>query len=311
VQSSSAIRSSSIIAKNSKTYFVGSTSLLTQKDKNLVKPPQIGQALGCIVLKWELLSRNLMTSLMKKYIGNSASHRYNALMNSDASHNTAGLTSSNPIGQRLKLEMKKRGLTSAELAKMADVKTSFLYDIMSGKSSNPSTVKLARVADSLDISLTYLVGNQDTPSKQKSSSPPSDDDCVAVPRITVDITADGSRVTSQEYETEVYFFRRSWITERLGISVTDLRLMYVRGDNMEPTLCHNDIVLIDTTKKTPSPPGIFVCFDGLGLTARRLEYVIGDQSIRLLSDNPQYSTFERPAADTLIIGRVVWFAREI
>jgi hypothetical protein len=39
----------------------------------------------------------------------------------------------NPIGHRLKLEMQKQGVTSAQLAKRADVKTSFIYDVLSGK----------------------------------------------------------------------------------------------------------------------------------------------------------------------------------
>jgi phage repressor protein C with HTH and peptisase S24 domain len=217
----------------------------------------------------------------------------------------------NLIGQRLKKEMKQQGLTSAELAKRADVKTSFLYDIISGKSSNPSTIKLARVAESLDISLAYLVGNQENP--QAPGKPPSGDstDYVTVPRITVDITADGNRVTSQEHEAEYYFFRRSWIQDRLGVSPSELRMLYIRGDSMEPTLFHQDIALVDTSKKTPSPPGIFVLYDGLGLSAKRLEFVGGDKLIRLISDNPQYSSYERSIEETVIIGRVVWFAREI
>jgi phage repressor protein C with HTH and peptisase S24 domain len=118
-------------------------------------------------------------------------------------------------------------------------------------------------------------------------------------------------VTTREHEAEAYYFRQSWIRDHLDARPDDLRLMYVRGDNMEPTLYHNDMVLIDTSRKNPSPPGIFVCFDGLGLTARRLELMPGEDRLRLISDNPQYSMFERDIADTVIIGRVVWFAREI
>ena len=65
------------------------------------------------------------------------------------------------IGQRLKLEMKKRNISSAQLAKRADVKISFIYDVISGKSANPSTVKLARVAEGLGVSLAELVGSGD------------------------------------------------------------------------------------------------------------------------------------------------------
>jgi phage repressor protein C with HTH and peptisase S24 domain len=284
--------------------------LLTQKDKNLVKLSQLLQPKGCSVLKWDKVYDRRKAPSTKKSLAKTAYGYYTAPM-SNPLPPALESASGNLIGQRLKLEMKKQGITSAELAKKADVKTSFLYDIISGKSSNPSTIKLARVAESLDISLAYLVGNKDVSQQPRQSTRDADSNYVTVPRITVDITADGSRVTSQEHEAEAYFFRKSWINDHLGVSASDLRMMYVRGDNMEPTLQHNDIVLVDTTKKTPSPPGIFVCFDGLGLTARRLEFVVGEKRIRLMSDNPQYSTFEREADETVIIGRVVWFAREI
>lgn len=221
----------------------------------------------------------------------------------------------NPIGQRLRLEMKTQGMSSADLAKRADVKTSFLYDIISGKSANPSTVKLARVADILGVSLSYLVGG--APRANASITPatgtPPAQDYAIIPRIAVDISPNGNVIISQQHEEERYYFRQAWIREHLGVAPSDLGLLYVRGDSMEPSLLHNDIVMVDTTKKTPTPPGIFVLFDGFGLAVKRLEYVGNADlnALRIISDNPQYSTYERSLEETFIIGRVVWFAREI
>lgn len=213
----------------------------------------------------------------------------------------------NPIGIRLKIEMKKRGLTSTELARRADVLTSFLYDIISGKSSNPSTVKLARVADALGISLNQLVSGTDTIGKTLTPG------CISIPRITVNTSAQSAGLVTHEEEGESYYFRESWIKKHLSARVEDMRLLYISGDSMEPTLQHQDIVLVDTGKKSPTPPGIFVLFDGMGLVAKRLEYVSDPQSprIRIVSDNPHYSTYERSLEETSIIGRVVWFAREM
>lgn len=217
----------------------------------------------------------------------------------------------NPIGQRLKHEMKKRGITSAELAKRADVKTSFIYDVLSGKSTNPSTVKLARVADGLGISLTQLV-------EQATGHAPAlaalrNDDYVAVPRLLAEVSGTGQPLLSLAQEGQPYCFRHAWIKEHLGIAPGVLRMLTVRGDSMEPNLCHNDVVLVDISKKTPSPPGIFIIFDGAGLTAKRLEYVPDARPVRVrvLSDNPQYSSYEQLLEDASIIGRVVWVAREI
>ncbi len=139
-----------------------------------------------------------------------------------------------------------------------------------------------------------------------------DNDYVIIPRFIVDASAGGGTIVSLEQEGESYYFRKVWIKEHLNASPDDMRMLYVRGDSMEPTLCHNDIILADTTRKSPSPPGIFVLFDGFGLVAKRLEYTSHKPPrIRIISDNPQYSVYERSVDETLIIGRVAWFAREM
>src|SRR5690349_12741265 len=111
------------------------------------------------------------------------------------------------IGQRLRLEMKKQGISSAELARRAELKTSFLYDVISGKSANPSTVKLARVADALGISLAYLAGSiataEDTfvPVAVNESQ-----DYVTVQRLMVDVSAGTGTLVSRHHKEERYYF---------------------------------------------------------------------------------------------------------
>ncbi len=223
------------------------------------------------------------------------------------------MSTSTIIGSRLKESLRNRGLSATELARLADVRTSFIYDVISGKSLNPSTVTLAKVADVLGISLQYLAG------AEQEEAPPADANAmpgpeyVMLPRLTVEASAGGGAIIATETEEEHYYFRRSWIRNRLMAAPADLRLIFVRGDSMEPTLHDNDIILIDTRRIIPSPPGIFVLFDGFGLVAKRLEYVTNSEppAVRIISDNPQYGTYERPVAETRIIGRVVWFAHEL
>lgn len=213
------------------------------------------------------------------------------------------------------MEMKKRGVTSADLAKRADVKMSFLYDVISGKSANPSTIKLARVADVLGVNLNYLAGHKNNPagSYSQHARRSDTDEYVSIPRVSIDESHLPGSIISKDYEAESYHFRKSWIKDHLQAAESDLRMLYVRGDSMEPTLCNDDLILIDTGKKQPTPPGIFLLFDGFGLVAKRLEMIDAPlhKRIRIISDNPQYQSYERGMEETLIIGRVVWFAREI
>jgi len=216
----------------------------------------------------------------------------------------------NSIGSRLKYEMRKQGLTSTELARRSEVKTSFIYDVISGKSANPSTVKLARVADSLGISLAYLAGYESSATAGLSGIKNQPTDYISVPSLS----AEGTKLSSSlRIEGETYQFRKSWISKQLSARPEDVRLTVMRGDSMEPTLHHNDMVLVDTSKTMPSPPGIFILYDGFGLVAKRLE-LMGDHqpsSVRVISDNTKYSTYECALDDIRIVGRVIWFSREI
>lgn len=211
--------------------------------------------------------------------------------------------------QNLRREMRERDMNVIDLARAAGLKPSFIYDILNGKSTNPSPTRLAGIAEVLEISLSQLLGVEASSGR---SRPPSDE-YVKISSILVAASAGGGAIALEEREGEPYYFRRSWIRDRLNANPTELRMIFVQGDSMEPTLCNGDMILVDITKKNPSPPGIFVLFDGFGLVAKRIEFLSNSTppSLRILSDNPQYLPYDRAVSETNIIGRVVWFAREI
>ena len=74
----------------------------------------------------------------------------------------------------------------------------------------------------------------------------------------------------------------------------DLRMITVDGDSMEPLLSSGDRIMIDVSRNLPSPPGIFVIWDGLGLVAKRIEHVPHSDPLRVVlkSLNPQYDSYE-------------------
>jgi phage repressor protein C with HTH and peptisase S24 domain len=216
---------------------------------------------------------------------------------------------SGSLKKRLRQLIEEQSIAASELAKKSDLPPSFIYDILNGKSVNPSTARLAKIASVLGVSVTYLAGIEEHTPRLK----PVNDDYVSVSSILVVASAGGGKAAIEEKQGEPYYFRRSWVRDRLHAKPEDLRMIFIEGDSMEPTLCSNDMILVDITKKNPSPPGIFVLFDGLGLVTKRLEFLPNSRppSLRILSDNPQYHPYERSLNEIQIVGRVVWFAREI
>lgn len=89
----------------------------------------------------------------------------------------------------------------------------------------------------------------------------------------------GHAIEDEVEECEPCHFLLSWIREELKTWPDNLRIMHVKGDSMEPTLMDGDVVLVNTSRCHPSPPGIFVLFDGVGVMAKRVERIPNGQQL--------------------------------
>ena len=73
------------------------------------------------------------------------------------------------------------------------------------------------------------------------------------------------------------------------------------------------IAAINCSQTRPSPPGIFILDDGVGLVAKRIEIIPSTtpQMLRISLGNSAYSSYQRRIDEVHIIGRVVRFARRL
>lgn len=86
-----------------------------------------------------------------------------------------------------------------------------------------------------------------------------------------------------------------------------VRILTVVGDSMPETFRPFEKVMVDTTDLMPTPPGVFVVWDGLGLVVKRVEHVAFSDppTVRITSDNPKYQPYERTLDEAHIQGRVL------
>ncbi|HUC70415.1 MAG TPA: S24 family peptidase [Stellaceae bacterium] len=86
-----------------------------------------------------------------------------------------------------------------------------------------------------------------------------------------------------------------------------IRIMTVVGDSMETTFRPYERIMVDVSDRQPSPPGIFVLFDGVGHVVKRVELVVGSNPprVRISADNPRYSVYESALDEAGIEGRVL------
>jgi transcriptional regulator with XRE-family HTH domain len=68
----------------------------------------------------------------------------------------------NKIGSRIKAARKEKKLTLKEVSNLANISISFLSDIENGR-SNPSLDRTRDIAKALDVSVSFLLGEQNNP----------------------------------------------------------------------------------------------------------------------------------------------------
>ena len=203
-------------------------------------------------------------------------------------------------------------LPLTRLAAEAKVNRSFVYDMLYGRSQHPSKDKLERVAKRLKVGVDWLATGRgfidgDEPGREADAA------YVTIRSVKVAPAMGGGRVVEEVEEGEPLQFLARWVRDTLKVQPEGLRIMRVEGNSMEPTLIDRDTVLVDLTKKTPSPPGIFVLNDGMGLVAKRVEIVPRSDPLRLriVSDNARYATYDVTVDEANIVGRIRWFCREL
>ncbi|WP_420403326.1 S24 family peptidase [Nisaea sp.] len=136
---------------------------------------------------------------------------------------------------------------------------------------------------------------------------------IAVPEVRIAASAGGGAHLEQEPGGTDWYFDSGWLRYELRAAPRDLRIISIDGDSMEPVLHSGDKVMLDLSRTAPSPPGIFVLHDGIGLVAKQLELIPNSEPPRLLirSESSRYQNYERTLEEVNIVGRVIWFARRL
>ena len=139
------------------------------------------------------------------------------------------------------------------------------------------------------------------------------DEIFPVPELMVESSAGAGALIEREEPHRHWYFARDILRYEIGVEPSAARIIRVKGDSMTGDLEDRDLVMIDTSDRNPSPPGIFALWDGFGDVIKRVEHIPNSDPPRLVisSAHEGYRTYEMTADEIRIIGRVVWFARRL
>ena len=216
-------------------------------------------------------------------------------------------------------------------AKKAGVTVSSINRWIKGE-SDPSRTNLIRMAEAAGVNVAWLAtgdgpklkGEADsqkyTALKETSAAydtfdrPVDIDEFVFVPRYNVKAAAGHGYANQDQKPTLTMAFRRYWIDNYLGAHPKDLSVIGVKGDSMEGVLNDGDNILINHAQKRPGN-GLYVLRIGDDLIVKRIQSMPGSKLL-VTSANEAYEPFEIDLKkgfeeDLTIIGKVVWFGRQI
>lgn len=139
------------------------------------------------------------------------------------------------------------------------------------------------------------------------------DGMVDIPILDLEVSAGFGAIASRENAYTRFGFDERWLRRLTSAKPSNLSIIRVAGDSMEPTLSAGDEVLVDTSDHALRlRDGIYVLRAEDSLMVKRVAITPGSRLITISSDNPAYPTWsDRDPAEIHVVGRVIWFGRTV
>lgn len=216
-----------------------------------------------------------------------------------------------PFAEAITRALHAAEMDQSALARLVGVSSQAVNQWCRGE-TQPRGKRLEKIAQVLGVPVASLLGHDSEPPRPGNNSEviSSKDGIADLIIKEVDIAAGAGNPTYADPYNEVT--AEKWVIPRKFLSsfvkdTENLRIISVSGESMSPEYKHGDKVLVDISHKTPSPPGVYVVWDGYGVVIKRLEALAGKNppSIRLSSANTLYADYECSAEDLIVFGKVV------
>jgi transcriptional regulator with XRE-family HTH domain len=105
--------------------------------------------------------------------------------------------------------------------------------------------------------------------------------------------------------SEGWAFPVSFLSKQLQTSGKQLVIIEAEGDSMAPTIMPGEKVIVDTSRKAPSPDGLYAIRDAFeNVIIRRLQLLRAAKPsrIKVISDNPKHATEEIALSELELVG---------
>lgn len=212
-------------------------------------------------------------------------------------------------GDRLKEERLRIGLSQVDFVTAIGSSKTTVFSWEKGETF-PNSIHLEKMHH-LGMDIQYIVTGE-----RKSfliGSINSTDEFLQIPVYPAEVCAGNGIDAFDQDPLYHHAFRKDWIKLR-GFTPSELAIIKIKGDSMEPVLQNGEYVLLNRGSKQPKTGCIYVVRIGTELLAKYVEMQIGG-NIVLRSKNTFYhdiviSPSEMENSNVEILGEIVQGSRE-
>jgi len=224
-------------------------------------------------------------------------------------------------GKQIKTLRKSLGLTQRDFSEKTSISLSTLMKIESGH-ANAGLPTIDKIINSpqFNIYTLWLMKGETAP--EVGQVHPSSEVLnidkhsknINLPFFEVSASAGSGLLAEVEERPKTISFEPNWLRNEVGVCPTNVFLMLVDGDSMQPTLKNGSMIMVNKDVDNLSD-GIYVMRYDNNLLVKRLQMLPGG-IIRVKSDNSMYDPWEITKSqldgeELALIGRVVWTGQKM
>ncbi|MBU8540840.1 LexA family transcriptional regulator [Falsiroseomonas tokyonensis] len=233
------------------------------------------------------------------------------------------MSTTDPLREAIREFLAETGMAERELSLKAGINEKAVNQILAGKSRHPRSDTVQALAQAMGRPIASLMslpagvvrGAQNLrpkPLVEAEIPRPAQSRTVSIAEFDVRPQAGGGGEMPELDGEGGHAVVAHWSMPsdylRAFVAAPDqVRIVRVAGDSMEPEYPAGERVAVDTSHRLPSPPGVYVLWDGYGLVLKRVELLMGSApaKLRISSINPAYPPYERLLSEVHINGRVI------
>jgi phage repressor protein C with HTH and peptisase S24 domain len=224
------------------------------------------------------------------------------------------------VGTRIKKAREVLGMTQVTLAQAVGVSQQAVMELESGRAKGTKhTAKFARALGQDPLWLETGEGRMREAAKARrqvrnefAESVPELANYERLPVFDLKTAAGRDPLGDGAQAVSYAMFRSSWLRNLTATPFSQLAVVQMSGDSMEPTLNHGDQALADTTQTNLRREGLYVLRLEDILMIRRVTMHPATRRVTISSDNARYKPYEDLDPDGLnALGRLIWIGRTL